>query len=156
MKGEIMYLENTNKKLNIVSLTKEINFTNSCVKTHFLSFLEWLAKHEIDIISGDATLMVNKNSIFWDTWLSSNYDAQQFLLQVGFAKKAVTFKPFTLTVETQEEAETLWHRLNMGETYIKASYRDDTSMSLIPYRDNVDTILQHFWDIVNKSLKEMK
>lgn len=65
-------------------------------------------------------------------------------------EREVSFEPFTITIETEEEMYALWHRLNVPTSDVDAvANRNSTSVRYISgYNDH------HLWKQLNEFMKE--
>jgi hypothetical protein len=57
------------------------------------------------------------------------------------------FKPFSIEIETEEEAKMLWHYLNMSNKSSLTEYTGGKELIL----DVMDAFLYELWSMVNKS-----
>jgi len=101
---EPMELENTDKKIMLENIAKELNWRDNCEVKHFVS----LAKAILgNMLHPADNLGMGKGCII-PGWLKDHPEAVPWLISHGFAKeKKPEFMPFSIDVETQKESDML-------------------------------------------------
>ena len=140
-------LQNTDKKLTIEEIIKEIDQDNKYDYKLLGAFIVWASKNGYYSYSA-----INLQEDSCKKWLKNYPQIQTWFVEYGFAEWEDDFKPFDLTIETKDEAIMLWHRLNMPEEEFKntAYYRQEESQLK---KRNVSVI--SIWHQLDSKLKKM-
>lgn len=117
-----MELRHTSRYLSYSEIGKEINWNLPDNVALIRDLSAFIHKYNIN---PDNELLLSESSLFWWGWLKNRPTAQQFLIDKHFAyneeEQEREFRPFTLKIETKEEAQVLWHRLAIEPTEFEKS-----------------------------------
>jgi hypothetical protein len=129
--------------LTLSGLASEIDFTDQCEASYFFQFMQWDSgtPHSDNMEGFRKAILV---------WARGRSVAWSWLLDRGLAYMKKPYRPIFITLETLDQAQAMWHRLNCADEKFSEAYKPRGIVYVASSQNQLRTI----WDKIDNALIE--